>query len=49
MGKKIAKWGSVVIGLYLLAQVVGAAIGAFVAVYYGDETMALVTKLMEKF
>jgi hypothetical protein len=45
MVKKILGWGVV---LYLTTQLVGAAVGAFVAVHYGNEVAGLWLTVSER-
>lgn len=45
MVKKILGWGVVV---YLTTQLIGAAVGAFVAIHYGDEVAGLLLTVSER-
>lgn len=48
MGKTVKRLGWILVALYLAAQVLGAGIGAFVAIHYGDEMAGFVAQIAER-
>lgn len=47
MKRRTKKIGLAILAIYLTTQLVGAAVGAFIAVYYGPEAEAIVLEMLK--